>query len=39
MRNEQVKKASGYDVVYAAKKSMSGKKTKTVKDAGRVKTR
>lgn len=32
-----MKKASGYDVVYATKKNMSGKKIKTVKGAGRVK--
>ena len=34
---KKVKKASGYDVIYAMNKSMSAKKTKTVKGAKRVK--
>lgn len=36
---KKVKKASGYDVIYAMNKSMSGKKTKTVKGARRIKTK
>ena len=34
---KKVKKASGYDVIYAMNKSMSARKTKTVKGAKRVK--